>query len=124
MAHDHCLGNGCVQFPGVFQVVGVAEEDPTLKRFGKQACYRDVLMMSVEQLLNVPGLDAVMVETDELSLVHAAQNVLTGVFMYTLTNRRERASRILNGFCPTPSARTSSFNWRTCTVQPRRAILP
>ena len=37
MAHDHGSGKmSCVRkFPGVFQVVGVAEEDRT-RRFGKQ----------------------------------------------------------------------------------------
>ncbi|MGI6083226.1 MAG: Gfo/Idh/MocA family protein [Limnochordia bacterium] len=79
IAHDHASGKmSCVRkFPGVFEVVGVAEEDPdTLKRLGKQACYRGVPVMSIDELLSVPGLDAVMVETDELSLVHAAQRCI------------------------------------------------
>ena len=32
--------------------------------------------MSVDELLNIKGLDAVMVETDELSLVHFAQKCI------------------------------------------------
>jgi predicted dehydrogenase len=75
MAHDHASGKmSCVRkFPNIFQVVGVAEENPdVLRRCGSQACYRDIPVMSVDELLSIHGLDAVMVETDELSLVHTA----------------------------------------------------
>ncbi|MDD3766422.1 MAG: Gfo/Idh/MocA family oxidoreductase [Eubacteriales bacterium] len=76
MAHDHADGKmDCVRkFPDVFKVVGIAEENPdVLKEKGGRSCYRDIPLMSVDELLSIDGLDAVMVETDELSLVNAAQ---------------------------------------------------
>lgn len=79
MAHDHAEGKmSCVRkFPKVFEVVGIAEENPEiLDRFGSRDCYRDIPLMSVDDLLNIKGLDAVMVETDELSLVHFAQKCI------------------------------------------------
>lgn len=79
MAHDHAEGKmRCVRkFPEIFEVVGVAEENPeVLKKMGKQECYKNIPVMSVDELLSVPGLNAVMVETDELSLVHAAQKCI------------------------------------------------
>ena len=39
--------------------------------------------MSVEELLSIPGLDAVMVETKELSLVRIGQNVSTEEYIFT-----------------------------------------
>lgn len=76
MAHDHGEGKmSCVRkYPDVFEVVGVAEENAeVLKAMAWQAGYQNVPRMGVEELLNYPGLDAIMVETDELSLVRAAQ---------------------------------------------------
>lgn len=79
MAHDHSKGKmSCVRkFPDVFEVAGVAEENPrVLKERGGHECYKGIPVMSVEELLAIDGLDAVMLKTDELSLVHAAQKCI------------------------------------------------
>jgi len=79
MAHDHAEGKmSCVRkFPNIFEVVGIAEENPqVLKAMGGQSCYKNVPLMSVDELLSIEGLDAVMVETDELSLVKVAQKCI------------------------------------------------
>lgn len=79
MAHDHAEGKmSCVRkFPDVFEVVGVAEENPdVLRLMGEKSCYKNIPLMSVDELLNLDGLDAIMVETDELSLVNVAQRCI------------------------------------------------
>jgi predicted dehydrogenase len=79
MAHDHAEGKmSCVRkFPDVFEIVGIAEENPeNIKKFGNRDCYRGLPVMSVEELLSIPGLDAVMVETKELSLVRIGQKCI------------------------------------------------
>ena len=76
IAHDHAEGKmACVRkYPDIFEIVGVAEENPkNMKDFGNRACYEGVPFMSVEKLLDTPGLDAIMVETEELNLVETAQ---------------------------------------------------
>jgi predicted dehydrogenase len=61
------------QFPDVFDVVGVAEDDPEQKAaFGHHAMYDGLPWMSGNELLSLPDLDAVMVETEEHTLVPAA----------------------------------------------------
>ncbi|EIP98519.1 putative dehydrogenase, partial [Opitutaceae bacterium TAV1] len=61
------------QFPEVFDVAGVAEDDPEQKAaFGHHAMYDGLPWMKSDELLSLPGLDAVMVETEEHALVPAA----------------------------------------------------
>ncbi|MDR0336447.1 MAG: Gfo/Idh/MocA family oxidoreductase [Planctomycetaceae bacterium] len=56
-----------------FEVVGIAEDDPQLRASAeKQACYRGLKWMSSEELLAIPELQAVGVETEEHSLLPAA----------------------------------------------------
>ncbi len=79
MAHDHAEGKmSCVRkFLHIFEVIGIAEENTEVRKaMGGQDCYKNIPLMSVDELLNTPGLDAVMVETDELSLVHTAQKCI------------------------------------------------
>lgn len=60
-----CLKNQ----PEYFEVLGVAEPDPDRAYFLKEcATYRDYPAYSVEELLDLPGLEAVTVETDEPNL--------------------------------------------------------
>jgi predicted dehydrogenase len=57
-----------------FEVVGIAEPNQELKTAAmKIAPYRDVPWMSVEQLLNVTGLDVVLVETHVRDALRTAQ---------------------------------------------------
>lgn len=55
--------------PELFQVLGVAEPDPDRAYFLKECpTYQDYPAYSVEELLNLPGLQAVTIETDEPNL--------------------------------------------------------
>lgn len=57
-----------------FEVVGIAEPDDALRRSAeRQAVYKDLPWMSVEQLLNIPGLQAVAVETEPRGLLKYAE---------------------------------------------------
>lgn len=57
-----------------FEVVGVVEPDEELRRIAESKPeYRDLPWMTQEQLLNVPGLQAVLVETRVGDLLDAAE---------------------------------------------------
>jgi predicted dehydrogenase len=58
------------RLPGIFDVVGIVEEDPAWKeKRGGFDCYAGLTWMSEDELLNTPGLQAVAVETDGHDLV-------------------------------------------------------
>ncbi len=60
-----------------YEVVGVAEPDEDLrKRAEQQPAYRDLPWMTVEQLLNEPGLQAVLVETRVRDLLTQARQCI------------------------------------------------
>ena len=64
-------------FPDVFEVVGVCEADPAwMKSRGSLDVYQGLPFMSEEKLLDVPGLAAVLVETDVWNLVPTAQRCI------------------------------------------------
>jgi len=57
-----------------YEVVGVAESDPELrKRFTDHMAYRDLKWMTEEELLNSPGLQVVGVETTVRDLLPTAE---------------------------------------------------
>ena len=61
-----------------YEVVGIAEPDPRLRAAAeKLSAYRDANWMSVEQLLNVPGLQVVGVETRVEDLLDTAELCVT-----------------------------------------------
>ncbi len=77
--HDHSCGKLlCIRkFPEVFELVGVvAENEEQKKKCMEMPSYQGVTWMSEEELFSVPGLSAVMVETDELSLIAQAQKCI------------------------------------------------
>ena len=75
LGHNHGTERmlGLRALPEYFEVVGVAEDDPAWreKRGGHRA-YQGLPMMSEAELLALPGLEAVMVETDGGELLDAA----------------------------------------------------
>ena len=57
-----------------YEVVGIVEPDPQLKRVAEgQAAFRDLPWMTVDQLLNVPDLKAVAIETEPNQLLSNAE---------------------------------------------------
>lgn len=65
------------RLPEVFEVIGVAEDDPGQKALhGHLEIYKGVRWMSGNELLSTPGLDAVLVETEEHDLVPAAMRCI------------------------------------------------
>lgn len=59
--------------PHLFEVVGVVEGDPEWRaRRGDLEAYKGLPWMSEEELFNVPGLEAIAVETDGFDLVPTA----------------------------------------------------
>jgi predicted dehydrogenase len=74
-AHGHASGKMDVyRKSDEYEVVGIAEPDEALRRAAeRQASFRDLPWMTVEQLLNVPGLQAVAVETEPRHLLAHAE---------------------------------------------------
>ncbi len=57
-----------------YEVVGIVEPDPELRQWAEtQSTYRDLPWMTQEQLLNVSGLQAVLVETRVRDLLRVAE---------------------------------------------------
>lgn len=57
-----------------YEVVGIVEPNETLRRrAAEQAPYRDLKWMTQEELLNTPGLQAVLIETEVRDLLDAAE---------------------------------------------------
>lgn len=57
-----------------YEVVGIVEPDPALREAASQkAPFRDLTWMTREQLLNLPDLDAVLVETEVRDLLDNAE---------------------------------------------------
>lgn len=78
VGHAHADGKMAVyrESPD-FEVVGVVEGDPDLRHAAQsRATYRDLKWMTQEQLLNVPGLKAVAVETRVADLLPTAETCI------------------------------------------------
>ncbi len=76
IGHNHAQGNmeSLRKLEDVFEIVGVVESNPAwMEKRGGLECYKGLCWMSEENLLRVPGLDAVAVETDGFDLVPTAQ---------------------------------------------------
>ena len=74
VGHAHASGkmNAYRKSPE-FEVVGIVEPDPALRGRAQTGVYKDVPLMTEEQLLNVRGLQAVAVETRVKDLLDAAE---------------------------------------------------
>jgi predicted dehydrogenase len=75
IGHNHAQGNmiSMRKLTNDFEVVGVVESDSAWKeKRGDFDCYKGLAWMSEEELFNIPGLDAVAVETDGFDLIPAA----------------------------------------------------
>ena len=65
------------QLIGDFEILGVAEDDPKLRDIAlKSDAFQGLPFMSTDELLALPDLEAVLVETEEHDLVAAAQRCI------------------------------------------------
>ena len=67
-----------------YEVVGIVEPDPRLRRQAEaQAAFRDLPWLTVEELLNVKGLQAVAIETEPKDLLgHAETCINAGLHVH------------------------------------------
>jgi predicted dehydrogenase len=74
VGHSHASGKmGAYRRSPDYEVVGLVEPDEALHETARQGVYEGVPLMSLEQLLNVPGLQAVAVETRVRDLLDVAE---------------------------------------------------
>lgn len=74
VAHAHASKLSVYRTSLDYEVVGVCEADAELRRRAEgQAAFRGVSWMTQEQLLDVPGLQAVLVETEVRDLLRVAE---------------------------------------------------
>jgi predicted dehydrogenase len=84
--HAHAGGkmDGLRRLNDEFEVVGIVESDPERRRLAeRQGVYRGLRWLTEEQLLNTPGLEAVVVETVVKDLVPtAAKCIAAGLHIH------------------------------------------
>lgn len=74
VGHAHANKLGVYRDSNDYEVVGIVEPNPELRNRAKdQAVYRDVPWMTQDQLLNTPGLQAVLVETQVRDCLQVAE---------------------------------------------------
>ena len=75
VGHGHASKISVYRNSADYEVVGIVENDPTAREAARSnKAFQDVPWMTQEQLLNVPGLQAVLVETEvreSLDVAHA-----------------------------------------------------
>jgi predicted dehydrogenase len=77
VGHAHATKLEVYRRSSEYEVVGIVEPDKELReRAAEQPAFRDLPWMSEEQLLNVPGLQAVLVETRVRDLLSTAQRAI------------------------------------------------
>jgi predicted dehydrogenase len=77
VGHAHATKLSVFRESPDYEVVGLVEPNKELReRVAQQPAFRDVPIMTEEQLLNVPGLAAVMVETRVRDLLSTAQRCI------------------------------------------------
>src|SRR5262245_38549695 len=77
VGHAHATKLGVYRESPDYEVVGIVEPNKELRERAKeQPAFRDLPIMTEEQLLNVPGLVAVMVETRVRDLLATAQRCI------------------------------------------------
>lgn len=77
VGHAHASKLSVYRASPDYEVVGIVEPDVELRRRAQsQAAFRDLPWMTQEQLLNVPKLDAVLVETKVRGLLDSAETCI------------------------------------------------
>jgi predicted dehydrogenase len=74
VGHAHASKLAVYRRSADYEVVGIVEPDAALrKRAGTQEAYRGLSWLTQEELLNTPGLQAVLVETEVRDLLNTAE---------------------------------------------------
>ena len=74
VGHAHASKLSVYRASPDYEVVGIVEPDPKLgQQAQSQAVYRDLPWMTQEQLLDAPGLEAVLIETQVRDLLDTAE---------------------------------------------------
>jgi predicted dehydrogenase len=77
VSHAHATKLEVYRNSADYEVVGIVEPDKELRERAKeQPAFRDLPVMTEEQLLNVPGLAAVLVETRVRDLLNTAERCI------------------------------------------------
>jgi len=79
IAHNHGYEKmrTVLKYPDLFEVVGVCEPDPAwIRERGEFEAYKGLPFMSEEELLAIPGLDAVLIESEVWDLIPTAQRCI------------------------------------------------
>ncbi len=77
VGHGHAKGKmEVLKASDDYQVVGLVEPDPDLQQEAEQGVFRDVPKMTLPQMLNIPGLQAVAVETRVDKLLDVAESCI------------------------------------------------
>ncbi len=77
VGHAHASKLSVYRSSPDYEVVGIVEADPALKeRAQNQPAFKDLPWMTEEQLLNLPGLQAVLVETRVRELLDKAETCI------------------------------------------------
>lgn len=77
VGHAHASKFSVYQQSEDYEVVGIAEPDEELRRAAQKSdTYKDIRWLSVEQLLNEPGLQVVGVETEVAELLDTAEQCI------------------------------------------------
>lgn len=77
VGHGHAEGKmEVLRASDDYQVVGLVEPDPALQGEAEQGVFRDVPRMTLPQMLNIPGLQAVAVETRVDKLLDVAETCI------------------------------------------------
>jgi predicted dehydrogenase len=76
-SHAHATKLEVYRQSSDYEVVGIVEPDEALREQAqKKSAFRDLPWMTEEQLLNQPGLQAVLVETEVRDLLNAAEHAV------------------------------------------------
>jgi predicted dehydrogenase len=77
VGHAHATKLEVYRRSGDYEVIGIVEPDATLRqRASQQPAFRDLPWLTEEQLLNTPGLQAVLVETRVRDLLNIAERCI------------------------------------------------
>jgi hypothetical protein len=125
-ANQHAYKIGTLRkLTDLFEVVGFVEDDPKLReKARKSSCFKGLKSMSTDELLAVPGLQAVAIETEErVCIPPALRCIRAGKHIHLDKPCGESLPEFkqLRVTCPAESSR---LLWRKIAAVSRRGFRP